>query len=188
MEKNIDKFYDKKLLNIYSLTWLPWIGKDFRNNKRKLLIVGESHYNEKNDVEYSGAFQRIARDKDFTRKCVFESAVCSKWSNKIFDNTIRLSLRHTLCNKIDFWQQVVYYNFIQRLIDYRIKERPTSFDFYASWEPFIKLIKILKPTDCVFIGVSASDSFSQAMEKLKISHIQVKRQEKIGTTYAGLHI
>jgi len=83
-----------------------------------------------------------------------------------------------------FWEHVAFYNFIPRLMDYRKKERPMWVDFYNSWDTFIKVIKVIKPTDCVFIGVSASNSFNQAMEELRIKYTPIKWLEGIGTVYA----
>jgi len=78
-----------------------------------------------------------------------------------------------------FWEHVAYYNFITRLMDYRKKERPMWGDFYNSWDTFIKVIKVIKPTDCVFIGVSATYSFDIAMKNLKIKYSTYRKLEKL---------
>ncbi len=185
MEQHIDNSFDKHLLNISSLTWLPWIGKDFKKNSRRLLIVGESHYAlGDNDEDYQKRFREATDNKTFTRECIYESPVCGDWRNNTFDNIHRVILRSNDFDKELFWEQVVFYNFIPRLMDYRVKERPTWVDFYSSWKTFIELINILNPTDCVFIGVSASNSFNQAMDELRIKYEPVKWLEGIGTAYA----
>jgi len=69
-------------------------------------------------------------------------------------------------------------------MDYRVKERPTGMDFYSSWKTLVDLVKIIKPTDCIFIGVSASNSFDQAMAELRLNYSRVKWLEAIGTAYA----
>ena len=44
--KSLDSQFDK----IENLTWFPWVGKGYKCAKRKLLVVGESHYlNEDSD-------------------------------------------------------------------------------------------------------------------------------------------
>lgn len=185
MKQHIDSSFDKHLLNIGGLTWLPWIGKDFKKNSRRLLIVGESHYAlSDNDEDYQKRFRKATDNKTFTRECIYESPVCGDWRNNTFDNIHRVLLRSNDFDKELFWEQVVFYNFIPRLMDYRVKERPTWVDFYSSWKTFIELIKILNPTDCVFIGVSASNSFNQAMDELRIKYEPVKWLEGIGTAYA----
>jgi hypothetical protein len=173
------------LLNLNGLTWLPWIGKNFKNNKKRLLIVGESHYAlGDNDKEYQKRYKDATDNKTLTRECIYESPVCGEWRNNTFDNIHRVLLRSNDFDKELFWEQVAFYNFIQRLMDYRVKERPTWVDFYSSWKTFIELIKILKPTDCIFIGVSASNSYNQAMEELGVKYEPVKWLEGIGTAYA----
>jgi len=185
MEKHIDNSFDNDLLNVSGLTWLPWIGKDFKKNKKRLLIIGESHYSlGDNDEEYQKRFQDATDNKTFTRECIYESPICGDWRNNTFDNIHRVLLRSNNFDKEFFWEQVVFYNFIPRLMDYRVKERPTWVDFYSSWKTFIELIKILNPTDCVFIGVSASNSFNHAMEELRLNYEPVKWLEGIGTAYA----
>lgn len=185
MERHIDNCFDNELLSISGLTWLPWIGKDFKNNKKRLLIVGESHYSlAENDKEYQRRFQEATNNKYFTRKCIYESPICENWRNNTFENIHRVLLRSNNLDKGLFWEQVVFYNFIPRLMDYRIRERPTPVDFYSSWKIFIEIINILKPTDCIFIGVSASNSFNQAMQELRLKHEPVKWLESIGRAYA----
>ncbi len=185
MKKHIDNSFDKNLLNIRDLTWLPWIGKDFKKNERRLIIVGESHYTfGDNDEDYQKHFQEATNNKTFTRECIYESPVCGDWRNNTFDNIHRVLLRSNDFDKELFWEQVVFYNFIPRLMDYRVKERPNRFDFYSSWKTFIEVITILNPTDCVFIGVSASNSFNQAMEELRVKYEPVKWLEGIGTAYS----
>jgi hypothetical protein len=187
MEQYIDNSFDKDLLNISSLTWLPWIGKDFKKNSKRLLIVGESHYAlGDNDEEYQKRFKEFTDNKTFTRESIYESAVCGEWRIKTFDNIHRVLLGSNDFDKELFWKQVAFFNFIQRLMDYRKKERPTWVDFYSSWKTFIELIKVLNPTDCIFIGVSASNSFNEAMDELRMKYDPVKWLEGIGTAYARI--
>jgi hypothetical protein len=133
MEKYIDNSFDNDLLNVSGLTWLPWIGKDFKKNKKRLLIVGESHYAlGDNDEEYQKRFQDATDTKSFTRECIYESPICGEWRNNTFDNIHRVVLRSNNFDKEHFWEQIVFYNFIPRLMDYRVKERPNWDDFSSS--------------------------------------------------------
>ncbi len=185
MEKHIDKSFDKQLEAITKLTWLPWIGKSYNEANRKLLIVGESHYNfAESDEEYEKKFKEATEDKEFTRKTIYESPICCEWTSNTFENIHRVFLETNNFRRELFWEHVAFYNFIPRLMDYRKKERPMWVDFYNSWDTFIKVIKVIKPTDCVFIGVSASNSFNQAMEELRIKYTPIKWLEGIGTVYA----
>jgi len=189
MEEYIDTSFDEVLSNIDDLTWLPWIGSNYKNHKRRLLIIGHSQYElGSNDEEYRNNFMSATEDKDDTRKRIYQYPISRWWRNKIYDNIHRALLGTNDFDKELFWKQVCFYNFIQRIIDYRshIKEQPKPIEFYNSWKPFIDLIKILNPTDCIFIGVSASHGFNQAMEDLRINYSPIKELEKIGGTKARI--
>jgi hypothetical protein len=187
MDNSIDSSFDKQFELVNNLTWLPWVGKSYTNADRKLLIVGESHYAfADNDIDYEKKFREATQDKSLTRECIFESPICGDWRNNTFDNIHRVFLETNDFSKSIFWEYIAFYNFIPRLMDYRIKERPIWVDFYNSWKTFIDIIRIIKPTDCVFIGVSASNSFNQAMEEFRINYSPVVWLEGIGATYARI--
>ena len=185
MQLHLDTSFDSNLSGLSGLTWLPWIGKDFKNNEKRLLIVGESHYQfVDDDAENKKRFEEATANTNFTRECIVQSPISGLWSNKTFENIHWVMLRSKIEKRGLFWEQVAFYNFIPRLMNYRKKERPTWVDFYSSWKTFIELVKILNPTDCIFIGVSASNSFNLAMQELRVDHEPVKWLEPIGTAYA----
>jgi hypothetical protein len=187
MEKHIDKSFDKQLEAITNLTWLPWIGKSYNKANRKLLILGESHYKSADsDAQFEKIFKGATEDKEFTRKTIYESPICRDWPNNIFDNIHRVFLETNEFRRKLFWEHVAYYNFIPRIMDYRKKERPMWVDFYNSWDTFVKVIKVIKPTDCVFIGVTATYSFDIAMKNLGIKYSTIEKLEKIGRVPARI--
>lgn len=47
--------------------------------------------------------------------------------------------------------------------------------------------KIVKPTECLFVGVTASNSFNQYMSDHNIEHSNVKSLDKIGNAYGRKH-
>ncbi len=185
MKDLLDNGYDGDLLKVNGLTWLPWVGKEYKNNKRRILIVGESHYQiAESDDEYKRGFETTINDKELTRNCVYECPIIKDWDNKTYDNIHKVLLKTNKFDKELFWKQIAFYNFVQRLMDYRVKERPSYSDFFRSWEIFLAVVKILNPTDCIFIGVSASNSFNEAMKDLNIPFTPVKWLDGIGTAYA----
>ena len=175
MEQYLDKSFDELLLKDKGLTWLPWIGKNYKLNKKKLLVVGESHYIYSDDSqEYEKKFKEFSKDPLLTRYCIYESALNSEWKNPTYENLHRALLQTNEFDKSLLWENISFYNFIQRLLDYRKRERPTWFDFYNSWSHFINLIKAIKPTDCIFVGVEASNTFNDAMDELNIKYKEVE--------------
>lgn len=61
-------------------------------------------------------------------------------------------------------------------------EQPTIEDFDQGWKVFVELVKILKPTDCIFIGVSAATPFERMMDQLNIKRTNRIAHDKIGNT------
>lgn len=179
-----DDSFDSTLSKIEQLTWLPWVGQNFKSNTHRVLIVGESHYMlGKDDKAYNEKYQKSSNNKNFTRDCIYECAINEEWRNPTYENINRVLVRSNKFSKKDLWRNVAFYNFISHIVDYRVKERPEYGDFYKSWKTFKNILEILKPTVCIFIGVEASNSFNSAIEELGIKNERVNWENKISTTY-----
>ena len=173
MNKADDKLlcleHDYLFEEIQGLKWLPWIGAKYFDTEQRLLIVGESHYLlPKNDKHYEKNKQE-AEQPDFTRNVVQTYCLENKKPQPFYDN-----LNRCLFGKLDAkeeWQQLAFYNFIQRPMKNN-KKRPKSEDWETGWTVFAKLIKVLKPTKCIFIGVAAADNYKYECHRLK--------KEKVG--------
>lgn len=175
---------DERLVKIKGLTWLPWVGKEYQKSERRVLIVGESHYEKKQEK-----IETIMRDELLSRAVIYEYAILFDWGgqhNPTFDNLNRAfyndkelafswNTEENIENRKQLWKSLAFYNFIQRpmLYNSEVKERPTSEDFCKGWSVFIEIIKLLKPTDCLFIGTRASDFFEYMMSGLSIEHSNV---------------
>jgi len=64
------------------------------------------------------------------------------------------------------------------------KKRPSKDDFYNGWLTFFKIVEKLKPTHCIFLGVSAKNTFRKAeqhSENIKIKYFE--RGSKIQNTF-----
>lgn len=62
------------------------------------------------------------------------------------------------------------------------KEIPNLTDFDNGWKTFIEVLKIIKPTDCIFIGVTAATSLERMMDQMNISRTARIYHPKIGNT------
>lgn len=139
------KKYD---FDIEGLTQYPWVGKNYK--KTKLLIVGESLYTDrKHKEEYE--------NPEKLREIIKENAIQDEV--KMFRN-----LNHTimgcdgLYNTQALWDNVAYCEFVQRIMDYtKVAEQPDSDDFNNGAKVFKRIIQILKPGYCLFLGVRAAD-------------------------------
>ena len=168
---------DVNFEKIDGLNWLPWVGKEYFDSERRILIVGESHYltgSEKNLQEVS--------QQDFTRNVIQTKCIDDKEKPQpTFDNLARCLFGDEIMERekrIEVWKHLAFYNFVQRPMKTN-KKRPKLKDMEIGWKVFAELIKILKPTECIFIGFAATDS-SNNPYKCKRS------KEKVGRSAARL--
>lgn len=165
----MDKSFDNLFSNVKQLTWLPWVGDNYSSANRRILIVAESHYcNTEDSIKRAEDIREMIKDRDYTREVVQECPIDQDWFNSMFDNLHKTFFLNESFDSSAFWESIAFYNFVQRPMDYSIKERPNENDFYQGWSVFLSIIDILKPTDCIFVGVAASDYFSQSMAMLGV--------------------
>lgn len=136
--------HDDKIKTISSLKWLPWVGENYFNSK--VLILGESHYED-------GHFWQ---DSNLTTRIMLEKRL-SGGKIKIYSNVEKVLLAQNdlpieSINK--FWNSLSYYNLVQRLLT-SIKERPSKEDFDNGWSIFFNLIEVLNPKICIVLGKSS---------------------------------
>lgn len=120
MNNILDKSLDSQFDKIENLTWFPWVGKGYKCAKRKLLVVGESHYlNEDSDENNEKRRELLIRDKEHTRNCLYEVLINKSWSSKTYSNIMEaLCDRGILSDNKTALSEIAYYNFIQRQMDY----------------------------------------------------------------------
>ena len=170
----LDLSKDNALDKIPSLTWLPWIGKNYFNSNKKLLIIGESHYSDGITEEAFFHNQKLAYRNDFTRNTIYQTQIQKAYEHKPLKNLFTALFGSSAIDENKVWSELAYYNFVQRSMNYSTSngekntEQPTIKDFDLGGETFIELVKILKPTDCIFIGVRAAEPFERMMDKLNI--------------------
>jgi|GEM_PF-583853 len=179
--------FDQQLADTPGLTWVPWVGKNYANlpTGRKVLIVAESHYTNEQDPEKIPSWMAGAMaDKTFTRAVVTEGLIECHWPNRTFSTMHQLF--YSPVDREAFWHEVAFYNIVQRPMWYRDggPERPTWEDFWKGWEPFLKVVEILKPDHVLFIGVEASNHFNGFMSRYGHDHVAIKWAEKVGSAYA----
>lgn len=138
--------FDEQFLLIPSLKWLPWVGSCYTKSKQKLLIIGESQY-EDGDNWQAGM--------NATRVLIEKNALGIK--SKICRNTEKVILfkeNPTIEDGNYIWKSVVYINLVQRLMR-SIKERPSDIDYDNGWKIFFDIVEIIKPNTCIVLGKSS---------------------------------
>lgn len=73
----------------------------------------------------------------------------------LFENTHYALTGTNNIDKKALWENVAFYNFIQRPME-TTKGRPTPNDYKEGWRVFFKLLKIMKPSHCIFLGSSGA--------------------------------
>ncbi|MGJ1507888.1 uracil-DNA glycosylase family protein [Sphingobacterium siyangense] len=159
-----------------SITWYPYIGKYYAKSDFKILMVGESHYKNPDDP------REIWKSKDFTRVIVGELGVNMDFYNNIkFFKQIN-QLFNWNGQEFGIWNQAAFYNFIQRPLATK-HDRPSKTDFLTGWKSFEKIIEILKPNLCVFLGSAAANTFNESFAKGNKVDKTIKWHDNINRTY-----
>lgn len=148
------EIYDELFNEVDGLKWLPWVGSDYSENR--LLLVGESHYarDESKKVLFSKKHATVVTVEDVVKGI--------KWN--LFENTHYALTGTNNVDKKALWENVAFYNFIQRTMD-TTKGRPTPTEFKDGWKVFFELLKIIKPTHCIFLGSSGAKYLWPLIEK-----------------------
>jgi hypothetical protein len=124
----------------------PYVGRNYATglaNGHKLLLIGESHYNEA-DCEPCGP----------EATCEVVISQISGTPIPFFDYMFRSSCGHGRSfTRDEFWQSVAFANFIQQPME-TPTHRPTADNWEAGIAPFWETIAELKP-DLVFMFTSA---------------------------------
>ena len=100
--------FDSDFNEIPELKWLPWVGRRFskRPQDARLPIVGESIYEEDGS--------KWDRNRNFTRHEVSDHAITRRCRARMWLNLEKLLFGTDEYDRKRFWQDVVFYNFVQR--------------------------------------------------------------------------
>ena len=161
MDKYLDISLDEKFTKINSFTWLPFIGKEYFTSENKTLILGESHYVPLDeDPEFY-------LDKTWTRQFILKEGLQIKpWNQSEKKNNLIREIEKTLIGRLnnDFWQNVAYFNLIQRLLpSINGQDRPTYIDIKNGLELFKNIINLFNPDKIIFCGIEASKHFKHLL-------------------------
>ncbi len=170
---------DAEFKEIEGLNWLPWVGANYGEipDNKKVLIVGESHY-------LGGTEENIKQhfDQEFTRVVIKEQGIGNNHYTRIFPNLYKALFQQKDFNTEKFWNNVCYYNFVQRPMN-SLSNRPKASDFYDGWKVFEELVDKLQPSVVIFIGTSSNNYFDRYTKKHNSELNSFHREDKINNTY-----
>lgn len=147
-------------------------------------MVAESHYANGNTAEeIARAFEDRANNRRYTREVASESLVDDDWSTSTLRNIPKLLFGDTSLDRSRFWGETAYYNFVQRLMHGPEKERPSWEDFCGGWPIFFRVVEVLQPSFCLFIGVEAANSYSHGLKETGREPVEPEMRTKVSRTF-----
>ena len=173
--------YSAKFKEVANLKWHPWIGDEyeFHSSDHRLLVVGESHYYHGKTPEE----REINIAKYDSPSCTRETVEALGYDCRTWKKIPEILFMTGNIDNHKFWRNTAFYNFIQRPMSFAKKERPTHSDFKKGWSVFADVARIIQPSHCLFLGVSAFNYFNREMEKMGIDFEGVHCSSKINRTY-----
>lgn len=160
----------------------PWIGKDYHNGgcfKKKILVVGESHYCD--GCDRCSGDPRTGECADFTSTVVRKivNGDITRWSGTFRKFERSLVGRNTTPKEsAEIWQSLAFYNYLQ----VAVKNPREAGEWYAydqSETAFYEVLNELLPDAIIVWGVSRmwDNMPSQGWEKgeeIKVDNYSVK--------------
>lgn len=176
-----DRQFDAAFDKIEGLARYPWVGSKFANSDFRPLIIGESHY-ATDGKNFSQEALEEFKDKDSTRgvvNCVIKDKCKGEASWNMYEGLLKTFMDVSPENVKEFWPKVAFYNFIQRVME-RTDEKPTDDDKRKGWRSLAGVIKVLKPTSVLIIGVR-NDNGSDALngKDIRLEDFKDDKENKV---------
>ncbi|KAB1071519.1 hypothetical protein [Methylobacterium planeticum] len=138
----------------------PWIGSKYYTDGlwgKKVLIVGESHYDEffsnKSDAASGMSKPKHTLGRDWTQYCI--QAIVSGEKGPAFWTSLRNRVggaEHEEAPAAAFWPRVAYYNFVQTPVGGAARVAPTKEQFKNSMAAFEEVLEKLNPDRVIVTG------------------------------------
>ena len=149
----IDNSFDTKcdvLCDEQGMRWYPWVGRDYAKAEQKILVLLESHYENKNN-------HQTITQRNFTQRVISDRVHAQTfWKNEALDrlNTLLCGREIQPQEAHLLWERVCFCEFVQRPMNKAKKEQPTHEDFAQGWAIFPRLLEVLRPDFCVCAGMA----------------------------------
>ena len=166
-----DRQFDAAFDKIEGLARYPWVGSKFADSDCRPLILGDSHY-ATDGKDFSQEALEEFKDKDSTRgvvNCVIKDKCKGEASWNMYKRLLKTFMDVSPENVKKFWPKVAFYNFIQSVMK-SPDEIPTDEDKREGWGCLAGVMKVLKPTSVLIVGVrndGGSDSINENSVKLE---------------------
>jgi len=157
-----------------NVNFRPWVGEHYCNGAPwgfRAMVLGEAHYGAESETRKVNA--------DFTTTVVKDYMQGQAQRTRVFTKTARLFLmaedkenrRADLAECRNFWQDVVFYNFIQDYVpDARNRPTPQMWNDAGNASAFVEVVRMHRPDLILVLGQELSGHLPTAAPKCKINH------------------
>ena len=130
---------------------LPWVGNEFTSVSRRLLVLGESHYDEKLASAPLDA-SSISEIKNYTNE--MWSAFAARQDGRFWTNIVQVVEGKPIreCNISEAVQRFAFYNYCNRIVASAARVAPSSADWINSRPDFDLVLSALQPTHILVLG------------------------------------
>ena len=125
----------------------PWVGAHYGRESRfgvRLLVLGESHYDEDPEFSDSGFTQDVVRTWGQTQRARFFTVIAKVLlgSADWIDDDVRSEI----------WEHVAFYNFVQSTVVPGPRTPPTFRQWCEAQSPFVTVLQSLEPDAVLMLG------------------------------------
>lgn len=125
----------------------PWIGEDYASgykSGKRVMILGESHYQWDKDIEPYPELTRTAISDQITRKYTY-----AFWTRIV---SAFIGHRPSHPEKQDFWRSVAFYNYVQESVSFGPRIAPTPEMWARSQAGFAEVLHEHAPQTLIVLG------------------------------------
>ena len=125
--------------------FLPWVGKNYNSQKKRLMILGESLY----------GFQDVKKWLSSATEYTLKKVVKGEIKLRFFTTITKIALDKTEVNAAEikeFWNRVMFYEYIPESLG-KQGNRPNKEQFKNGYKPFIKVLDKYKPDYILVCGL-----------------------------------
>lgn len=149
-----------------NIVFKPWVGNDYATNKfgARILVLGESHYGVPEDEH-----------EEYTKEVVQLWAKENRLAffTKIAKTILNLDSSEYLTDdaKTEFWENVAFYNYIQKIVGEGARIRPASDMWESSAPALFEVIKDLDPQIIYVLGKELADNLPQLPSGIEVCYL-----------------
>ena len=150
-----------------NVVFKPWIGSNFESSKlgSRVLVVGESHYGEEGS-EHDGFTADVVKACGQTDRLPFFTKIAKTLLN--YDSSNYLDDQE----RADIWEQVAFYNYIQKFVGDTARIRPTNEMWEAAEHPFLEVVQSLKPEVIIVLGKTLAEYLPSVSDDIAVCYLQ----------------